>query len=141
MVEAVQPTELKVDDIHLPWNPRAKIEAADARAVMAAVNTIADGAEYPMLVDMTSAASLSRHARSVFGIHCAASRIALLGTSPVDRILVNWSMGMQNLPCPAHSPCLIRLLTVPGGMGGGKPVVPAEGSPSGLGGRWPSGRA
>jgi hypothetical protein len=36
MVEAVQPTELKVDDIHLLWNLRAKIEAADARAVMAA---------------------------------------------------------------------------------------------------------
>jgi hypothetical protein len=69
---------------------------------MAAVNTIAQESEYPMLVDMTTTESLSRQARSVFAIRCAASRIALLGTSPVDRILANWSLGVQNLPCPTR---------------------------------------
>jgi hypothetical protein len=54
-----------------------------------------------MLVDMTTTESLSRQARSVF-TRCAASRIALLGTSPVDRILANWSLGVQNLPCPTR---------------------------------------
>jgi hypothetical protein len=69
---------------------------------MAAVNTIAQELEYPMLVDMTTTESLSRQAPSVFTIRCAASRIALLGTSPVDRILANWSRGVQNLPCPTR---------------------------------------
>lgn len=88
--------------IQLRWKPKVRIEAADARAAMAAVNTIAQESEYPMLVDMTTTESLSRHARSVFTIPCAASRIALLGTSPVDRILANWSLSVQNLPCPAR---------------------------------------
>ncbi len=55
-----------------------------------------------MLVDRTATESLSRQARSVFGIRCAASHIALLGSSPVDRILANWSLGVQNLPCPTR---------------------------------------
>lgn len=69
---------------------------------MAAVNTLADGSEYPMLVDMTTTISLSRQARSVFTIRCAASRIALLGSSPVDRVLANWSLSVQQLPSPAR---------------------------------------
>ncbi|MFF1254481.1 STAS/SEC14 domain-containing protein [Pseudarthrobacter sp. NPDC058329] len=88
--------------IHLLWKPNVRIEAADARAAMAAVNAVAQEAEYSMLVDMTTTASLSRQDRSVFIIKCAASRIALLGTSPVDRILANWSLGVQNLPCPTR---------------------------------------
>lgn len=86
--------------IHLVWNSKVKIEAVDATAAMAAVNALADGNEYPLLVDMTTTASLSRQARTVFSLPCAASRIALLGRSPVDRILANWSMGIQKLPCP-----------------------------------------
>ena len=75
--------------IHLLWHPEVLIEAADAHAAMAAVNAIAKESEYPLLVDMTATESLSRQARSVFGIRCAASRIALLGRSPVDRLLAN----------------------------------------------------
>lgn len=70
--------------IHLLWKPKVRIEAADATAAMAAVNTNAQETEYPMLVDMTTTESVSRQARSVFTIRCAASRIALLwiGYSP-----------------------------------------------------------
>jgi hypothetical protein len=88
--------------IHLIWNPKVKIEEEDAVAATAAVNTLAAGAEYPLLVDMTMTASLSRQARTVFSLPCAASRIALLGRSPVDRILANWSMDMRKLPCPTQ---------------------------------------
>jgi hypothetical protein len=88
--------------IHLLWKPKVRIESSDAKAAVAAVNTVAQDLEYPMLVDMTTTESLSRQARSVFTTRCAASRIALLGTSPVDRILANWSLGIQNLPCPTR---------------------------------------
>lgn len=87
--------------IHLLWNSEARIEVHDARAAMTAVNAVANGSESPLLVDMTTV-SISRHARSVFRIPCAASRIALLGKSPVDLILANWAMGQQNLPCPTR---------------------------------------
>ncbi|WP_285242254.1 STAS/SEC14 domain-containing protein [Pseudarthrobacter sp. fls2-241-R2A-127] len=85
--------------IHLVWNPHTRIEAADARAAMAAVLDLAPGNEYPLLIYMTLTASLSREAQAVFNQRCA-TRIALLGTSPVDRILANWVIGAQKQPCP-----------------------------------------
>ena len=88
--------------IHLVWDPHVRIEEADAQAAMVAVNDIADGAEYPLLVDMASTASVSRKARSVFSIPCAASRIALLGASPVDRVLANFFLGVHVAPCPTR---------------------------------------
>lgn len=90
------------DVIHLVWKPSVRIEAADARAAMAAVNETAEGSEYPMLVDMATTASVSRQARAVFSIPCAASRIALLGSSPVDRVLANFFLGVHIPPCPTR---------------------------------------
>ncbi|MBT2565086.1 STAS/SEC14 domain-containing protein [Arthrobacter sp. ISL-85] len=103
-VEGGNGTVVLGDDgiLRLRWHPGVRIEPADAHAAMAAVNAAADGSEYPLLVDMSDTASLSRQARSVFTIRCAASRIALLGKSPVDRMLANWSLGVRNLPTPAR---------------------------------------
>ncbi|WP_458114316.1 STAS/SEC14 domain-containing protein [Arthrobacter sp. R1-13] len=95
--------ELKADGvIHLIWKPRVNIEAVDAQAAMAAVNEVAKESEYPMLVDMATTESVHRQARAVFSIACAASRIALLGTSPVDRVLANFFLGVHIPPCPTR---------------------------------------
>ena len=95
--------ELKADGIfHLVWKERVHIDAADAHAAMAAVNEAGKGSEYPMLVDMATTESVHRHARGVFSIPCAASRIALLGTSPVDRVLANFFLGVHIPPCPTR---------------------------------------
>jgi hypothetical protein len=106
--------------IHIVWNSTVKIEAVDATAAMAAANELTGGREHPLLVDMTTTASLSRQARAVFGGPSVASRIALLGRSPVDRILANWSMKVQKLPCPtrffdssAEAEQWLRLATAP----------------------------
>jgi hypothetical protein len=88
--------------IHLVWDVDVRIEEVDAKAAMAAVNKVANGAEYPMLVDMANTRSVSRQARAVFSIPCAASRIALLGTSPVDRVLANFFLGIHIPPCPTR---------------------------------------
>lgn len=85
--------------IHLAWKPHAHIEAPDARAALAAVLDLAAGNEYPLLVDMTLTAPLSREAQAVFNQRCA-TRIAVLGPSPVDRILANWVLSAQKQPCP-----------------------------------------
>lgn len=92
---------LREDGItQLVWNAHVRIGTADARAAMAAVNEVAGGDGYPLLVDMSMAASVSQQARAVFGERCAASRIALLGSSPVDRILANWVLSAQKQQCP-----------------------------------------
>lgn len=88
--------------IHLTWNPNVRIEAEDARAAMTAVNTVACGSEYPMLVDMATTENVAREARSVFSIPCAANRIALLGASPVDRVLANFFLNVHIPPCPTR---------------------------------------
>jgi hypothetical protein len=88
--------------IHLVWNRSVRIEADDAQSAMASVNVIADGGEYPMLVDMATTESVSRQARAVFSIPCAASRIALLGASPVDRVLANFFLSLHVPPCPTR---------------------------------------
>ncbi|MDQ0076334.1 STAS/SEC14 domain-containing protein [Arthrobacter oryzae] len=55
-----------------------------------------------MLVDMGTTKAVTRQGKSVFQIPSAASRIALLSSSPVDRIIANFSMGRQTLPCPTR---------------------------------------
>lgn len=88
--------------IHLQWLPGISIEVEDARAAMAKVNEACQGVPHPMLVDMAAVASVSREARSIWSIPCSASRIALLGRSPVDRVLANFFLGVHIPPCPTR---------------------------------------
>lgn len=95
--------ELRSDGvIHLIWKPKARIGLEEAQSAMAAVNEVAGKRRYPMLVDMATTEDVTRAARAVFSIPCAASRIALLGSSPVDRVLANFFLGLHTPPCPTR---------------------------------------
>lgn len=87
---------------HLVWNPGTVLEADDVHAAMAKVNEVAGGAELPMLIDITNTQAVTRQAKSVFSVKCAASRIALLGSSPVNRVIANFAMARRTLPCPTR---------------------------------------
>ncbi|MCT9869838.1 DUF7793 family protein [Paenarthrobacter aurescens] len=88
--------------LSLEWNPGVRIEAANARDAVDAVNRIADGQRYPLLVKMAVAGHLSRAARDVFVEPCAASSIALVGRNPVDRMLADYQLAAQPAPCPTR---------------------------------------
>ena len=88
--------------LHLVWKPGTVLEADDVHAAIAKVNEIADGAEYPMLIDITNTQTVTRQARSAFSIKCAASQIALLGSSPLNRVVANFAMARRTLPCPTR---------------------------------------
>ncbi|MDQ0620235.1 DUF7793 family protein [Arthrobacter globiformis] len=88
--------------LRLTWARDASITDADAEAAMGQVNALCGQNRYPMLVDMATTADVSRGARAVFGRPCQASRIALLGSSPVDRVLANFILGINKLPCPTR---------------------------------------
>ncbi|MEO3931794.1 STAS/SEC14 domain-containing protein [Micrococcaceae bacterium Sec7.4] len=95
--------ELRDDGlIHLQWLPGIAIDVEDARAAMAKVNEVCQSQGRPMLVDMAEVASVSREARGIWSIPCSASRIALLGRSPVDRVLANFFLGVHVPPCPTR---------------------------------------
>lgn len=88
--------------VHLTWPRGASITESDAEAAMRDVNELCGDRRYPMLVDMATTAQVSRGARAVFGRPCQASRIALLGASPVDKVLANFFLGIDKLPCPTR---------------------------------------
>lgn len=95
--------ELREDGfLHLRWQPGAHIQVEDAHAAMAKVNEVCRQEHHPMLVDMAAVASVSREARGVWSIPCSATRIALLGKSPVDRVLANFFLGVHIPPCPTR---------------------------------------
>ncbi|MFJ5698512.1 STAS/SEC14 domain-containing protein [Arthrobacter sp. NPDC093139] len=86
--------------LRLTWARGASITEADAESAMEEVNALCGARCHPLLVDMATTAVVSRGARAVFGRPCQASRIALLGSSPVDRVIANFILGINRLPCP-----------------------------------------
>lgn len=88
--------------LNLRWMAGVRIEAEDAHAAMREVNNLSGTDEHPMLVDMATTQSVSRGARAVFSIPCAANRIALLGKSAVDRVIANFFLGVHTPPCPTR---------------------------------------
>lgn len=92
-----------VDDvIRLKWTEGIVITEEAARLAAVFVNRISADRRRPMIVDMALTASVTRQARTVFLEPGAASRIALLGRSPVDRVIANFVLGVSNLPCPTR---------------------------------------
>lgn len=88
--------------VQLRWPRGVSISTSDAETAMRNVNSLCGTSHYPMLVDMATTAQVSRGARAVFGRPCQASRIALLGASPVDKVLANFILGINKLPCPTR---------------------------------------
>jgi hypothetical protein len=86
--------------VRLRWERGLRITGELARAAMALVDATNAGRERPLLVDMTGTAALTREARMTFGRRCSASRIALLGRSPVDRVIANFALGVSAVPVP-----------------------------------------
>ena len=96
---------LAIDDegfLRLLWPVGAQITGPSAQEAFDEVNRICAGTRRPMLVDMATTKSVAREARAVFGRPSAASRIALLGKSPVDRVIANFTLGVSQVPCPTR---------------------------------------
>ncbi|WP_411375134.1 STAS/SEC14 domain-containing protein [Arthrobacter sp. MPF02] len=97
--------DLSLDDggiLQLRWPRGSSISEADAESAMRRVNEVCGDIRRPMLVDMATTERVSRGARAVFGRRCQASRIALLGSSPVDKVMANFALGVSRLPCPTR---------------------------------------
>jgi len=94
-----------VDDkgiIRLTWAHGLKITEQLATDAMTLVDRVNAGMERPLLVDMTGTATLTRPARATFTRKCSASMIALLGRSPVDRVIANFALGVSSVPVPTR---------------------------------------
>ncbi|MFJ4167875.1 STAS/SEC14 domain-containing protein [Paenarthrobacter sp. NPDC089714] len=88
--------------LRLTWPRGARIKEADAQRAMDRVNELCGADRYPMIVDMATTDDVTRGARSVFAKPCQANRIALWGSSPVDRVIANFFLGIMKPPCPTR---------------------------------------
>ena len=89
MAAAAEHFGLRVEEtgiVRLRWPPGLRITGQLAAAAMAAVEELNSGRERPLLVEMAGADTPTREARRLFSERCTATRIALLGTSSVDRV-------------------------------------------------------
>jgi hypothetical protein len=94
--------ELRDGVVFLRWTPGLTIEGQDAAAAVTSVRTLSRGSRYPLLVDMSGTASVTATARRFFAALNVAPRIALLGESPVDRVMVDFFLRRFRSPCPAR---------------------------------------
>ncbi|WP_309108557.1 STAS/SEC14 domain-containing protein [Arthrobacter sp.] len=83
----------------LTWQRQVSLEVADVTAAMASLDYLCQGLSHPLLVDMGGTTSVSHDARAAFSLPSVASRIALLGSTPVDRVIANFRRA-DSFPCP-----------------------------------------
>ena len=86
--------------LRLAWAPGLEITGERAQEAVRMVDEINGDRKRPLLVDMTGTAVLTRAARLVFVGPCSVSRLALLGRSPVDRVIANFALGLGSHPMP-----------------------------------------
>lgn len=85
--------------VYLGWPHGVRVTAIEAREGVAAVEAVCAGGRRPLLVEM-AATSVSREARSIFAQPGSPSRVAILGSSPVDKVIANVVMAVSGLPVP-----------------------------------------
>lgn len=81
--------------LQLKWARNAVIGTSDAEAAIRMVNELCGRTERPLLVDMATTTEVSRGARAAFARPCQASHVALLGASPVDKVVANFVLAIN----------------------------------------------
>lgn len=94
--------QLRVGVLELWWTSGVHIDEPGAQTAVDLVNAWCASDLCRLLVVMTGTASVSRSARAVFARPSQASRIALVGVSPVDAVLVNFFLRRHTPPCPTQ---------------------------------------
>lgn len=94
-----------VDDlgvVRLTWAHGVEItQDAAEQSAHAVEELIADGPPRPLCVDMTGTSTITRSARRYYTRPMPwVSRLALLGTSAVDRVVANFALGVNGTHMP-----------------------------------------
>ena len=84
------------------WEPGVEITGRLAAAAMDSVDELNGDHKRPLLVDMTGTANVTREARSAFSRECQVSRMALVGRSAVDRVIVNFAVKVASIAIPSR---------------------------------------
>ena len=66
------------------------------------VNKLAGIGKLPLLLVLTGVEAITRSARTVFSGARSLEAVAVLGVSPVDRVIANFLLGGTTQPCPTR---------------------------------------
>jgi hypothetical protein len=88
--------------LRLTWDRDLRVTAEMARQAMTAVDDVNAGRSRPLLVRMARTTALDREARAQFAEKTSISAIALLGETPVDRLLAASTVGRGVPEAPAR---------------------------------------
>lgn len=87
------------------WNPGAVVTVRDAEQALAAEAAAIAGRRMPLLVKLAGVRTMDRAARRTFGSASAdmgVTAVALLATSPTQRVLANFFMNLTAPPVPVR---------------------------------------
>lgn len=94
--------ELRAGVIHLSWDCGLVVTGDAARQVMARVNALCYARRKPLLVTSVWMEALSHAARNVFAGNWPLTRIAVMGTSPVDKVIFVFYAARHRPVCPTQ---------------------------------------
>ena len=80
--------------VRLTWKKSLRITGHMAKQAMLAVDDLNGERAQPLLVCMARTNALDREAREHFAEKCSISAIALVGETPVDRLLATFTLGL-----------------------------------------------
>jgi hypothetical protein len=93
-----------------------------AAEAMALVDRLNGEDKRPLLVDMRGIATLARDARAAFERDCQVSRMAVVGSSPVDRVIAHFGLQVSSTTMPSRyfdsAPAALSWLQDDGAGGG-----------------------
>lgn len=89
---------MRNDIVRIALAHHSRVEHSMAVALADDVQAVQAGSSTSVLLELTGVASVSREARAVFASLPGVSRWALLGSSPVDRILASFVLGAAFRP-------------------------------------------
>jgi hypothetical protein len=96
----VRVREHGIIELRLP--PSQVIDGPQARAAAAAVRALAEGRRLPVLLVITGVVGVSAEARHAYATSIAASAFALVGESPVDRVIAHYLLRSKIETIPAE---------------------------------------
>lgn len=97
--------QLWLDDtgvLHCIWPAHHDITAPLARLAVARAAELAGDHRYPLLVSLIGIHRISRATYAEWAAQTAANRVALLGRTPVDRVIADFAIGLTDLPLPVR---------------------------------------
>ncbi len=94
--------ELRAGVIRLCWDSGSVVTEDVARDVMARVSAFCCGRRRPLLVPTRWLEALGPRARNVFAAKWPLRRVAVIGTSPVDKIIFVFYVARHRPVCPTQ---------------------------------------